>query len=134
MDPLMYEGLTPQQRLDLGRTVETPGFAVIKLLLDDACDQSLRAIIKVNPEDPDYHTKVEARQITSRIMNDVCATLIKSVVMHSEVAKVEANLARAQKELQAEMAEGGEAPMPLGEKFGSFVMKPRKGKQKSNPE
>jgi hypothetical protein len=135
MDPLMYEGLTPQQRLDLGRTSETPGFAVIKLLLDDACDKSLKAVIKVSPEDPEYDQKVKARQLVSRVTNDVCATLIKSIIMHSEVAKVQANLMRAQKELQAELAEGGDAPKPLGEKFGSFVIKPRKNaKQKSNPE
>lgn len=132
MDPLMYEGLSSQQRADLARLIEAPGWAVVKLLLDDACSKTLQAIIKVNPEDVQYDEKVKARQLVSRVTNDVCATLLKSVVMHSERAVIEKRIEEARK--NAEDPEGvQEEAQPIGEKFGSFKIKPRKvAKPQSN--
>lgn len=125
MDPLMYGGLNPQKRLYLKAIVEHPGFAVVRELLEDACQQATRNVIKLNPEESGYETLLKARQMTARITNELAGMLIKSIIMHSETAKMEQT---AQTEAVVE-----EKPTPVGSKYGSFVINPRKsGDQQSN--
>ncbi len=118
MEPLKYGGLNPQKRLYLKAIVEHPGFAVQKELLEDAARQATLAVIRLSPEDENYEALLKSRQMTARITNDVIATLIKSIIMHAETSKIE----QAQKTEESDV----EAPKPLGEKFGSFVINQRK--------
>jgi len=120
MEPLKYDGLGLQEKLDLGRMAEHPGFAVQKKLFDDACQQAVRAVIKLNPEEKDFENILKTRQLVARITNDVCATLLKSIVMHSESGKVEV----AVKELETSLESEPERVL-LGERFGSVSFKPK---------
>jgi hypothetical protein len=129
MEPLLYDKteLTHQERFDLAVVLETPGFAVIKKLFEAACQQKLGAIIKLNPEDVNYDSLVKSRSLVSRTTNEVCAAMIKSIVMHAQTARIDEEVEKARKALEAgETAEGEDVAKPLGKKFGSFVMKPRK--------
>src|ERR1700677_1547602 len=127
MEPLLYDKteLTHQERFDLAVVLDTPGFAVIKKLFEAACQQKLAAIIKLNPEEPNYDSLVKSRSLVSRTNNEVCAALIKSIAMHAQVARIDEEVEKARKALEAgETTEGEEVARPLGKKFGSFVMKP----------
>lgn len=118
MEPLKYEGLGLQEKLDLGRMAEHPGFAVQKKLFDDACQQAVRAVIKLNPEDPNFESILKMRQLVARVTNDVCATLLKSIAMHSESAKVEVSIKELENSLESE-----DERVLLGERFGSVSFK-----------
>jgi len=118
MEPLKYEGLGLQEKLDLGRMAEHPGFAVQKKLFDDACQQAVRAVIKLNPEEKDFESTLKMRQLVARITNDVCATLLKSIAMHSESGRVEVMVKEVEGEVETER-------VPLGERFGSVSFKPK---------
>lgn len=122
MQPLKYTSLTLQEKNALKDMMQHPGFAVQKKLFDDACRQANEALIKLNPEDADYDRLAKTRHMTARLTNEVCATLIKSIIMHSESAKIENAIEQQNKEnKEPESA----APQLVGTKFGSFSMKPR---------
>ena len=119
MDPFCYETLTQEQRLYLSSFAKHPGFIVLKKMMEDACSQATTAVIKLNPDDKDFDVKLKNRQMTARIVNEICATLIKSIVMHSDAAAVQ----EEQEEFDKKMKEAGVAiPEELG--LGSVRIKP----------
>lgn len=122
MDPLNYEGLNTQEKLYLGSLSKHPGYVVLRKLMDDACRQATELVIKLNPEDPQYDAKLKARQIVARTTNDVCATLIKSIVMHTEAGVVEEQISKSEEALE-------EVHASLGAQFGSVTIKSREGRQ-----
>ena len=119
MEPLCYDKLTFDERIYLGSLSKHPGFIILKKLFEDACNQAVQSVIKLSPEDPEYDRKLRARQLVARTTNDVCATLLKSIMMHSEAGELEESTKIAQEELKTETKEFGEA-------FGSFQRKSRK--------
>lgn len=118
MEPLSYEGLSFEDKMYLGGLEKHPGFPVLKKLMEDACLQATAKAISTDPEDPAYDTKLKARQLIARVTNDVCATLLKSIVMHSEAGKIEDQIRRIQ--AVAEEVNGVEEPSPV---FGSMRVK-----------
>ena len=119
MDPFCYDELSQDERLYLSSFAKHPGFLVLKKMMENASRQATEAVIKLNPDDKDFDTKLKNRQMTARIVNDLCATLIKSIVMHSNAAAIQ----EEQEEFDKKMKEAGVAiPEELG--LGSVRIKP----------
>jgi hypothetical protein len=100
MEMLCYENLTLEQKMYLGGLEKHPGFSVFKMLMEDICMKATAKAISTDPEDPAYDTKLKSRQLTARITNDVCATLIKSIVMHSKAGEIETEAKKLQEVLE----------------------------------
>ena len=100
MEPLCYDELTFEERMHLGSLEKHPGFIVFKKLCESACMQATARAISTDPEDPAYDTKLKSRQLVARVTNDFSATLIKSIMMHSEAGRVEQEAKRVQQVLE----------------------------------
>lgn len=124
MEPFGYNELSLEEKIYIGSLSKHPGFVVLKKLMDSACDQATKLVIKLDPEDPAYDTKLKARQLVARVTNDVCATMLKSIVMHTNAGAVEEQAEELKKALEAS---GAEAP-ELGLGMGSIRIKSREGK------
>jgi hypothetical protein len=119
MDPLNYEGLSLEDKMALGNMQLHPGFIVMKKLFEDACDQATASAIKLNPEDPQYETILKIRHLTARVTNEVCATLIKSIVMHSQAGQIEEQAKKIEEALKKATGDTVE----LESKYGSMKIK-----------
>ena len=82
--PLLIDGLTLPEKIMLGQTSLTPGFAVLIKLMDAACTDSRMLINDANPEDPDYEQILKARQQYSRAINRFASLVLKSVKYHTQ--------------------------------------------------
>jgi hypothetical protein len=82
--PLLMDGLTLPQKVMLGQTSLTPGFAVLISLMQAACEESRVATNDANPEDENYNQIVVARQQYSRNINKFCALVLRSVEYHTQ--------------------------------------------------
>ena len=107
MNPLAYDELSFDEKIFLGSLSKHPGFIVLKRLMESACKQATENLVKLNPEDERYNEKLKARQMAARITNDVCASLLKSIIMHSESAQIEEASKKAQEEIEKEVEEFG---------------------------
>jgi len=105
MDPLCYESLSFDEKMSLGGLATHPGYVVLKKLMADACLQPTIALVKIKPDDVDYDRKIKANQLAAHITNDVCATLIKSIIMHTASGRLEGSEQRAQEELDKAVSE-----------------------------
>ena len=118
MEPLGYSELTTAEKMYLGDLMRHPGYAVLKKLMEAASTQATENVTKLDPEDAAYDAKLKSRHLVSRVTNDVCATLIKSVVMHSEAGIVENQLQKLKEEV---------GDVEVNGRLGSMAVKPRKG-------
>ena len=122
MDPLTYSGITTEQKMYLGALTKHPGWVVYRKLIDDCCEQYNRRVIKLNREEPEYLRKLEAFQNEAHVANEFAATLIKSVIMHSQAGELEDQLNKLQEKVD-------EANPEFGTQFGSIRRNTREGKQ-----
>lgn len=118
MDPLCYDSLSFEDKTYLRALSKHPGYVILRKLMEDACRQATEAVIKLNPESENYSNVLKSRQIVARTTNDFCATLVKSIVMHTEAAETEEKVNKEQEDLE-------EAGVSLDAKFGSVTIKPR---------
>jgi hypothetical protein len=88
--------------------------------MEEACKQSVDRIVMVDPEDPEYDAKLRTRQMVARVVNDFCATLIKSIWMHTESGKLEEQQQKVLEALQEEVVVDGGSTV-----LGSARIKPR---------
>jgi hypothetical protein len=84
MKPLLIDGLTLPEKVMLGQTSLTPGFAIMVKLMEAACDESRVAINDVNPEDENYDHVLRARQQYSRAINKFSTLVLRSVEYHTQ--------------------------------------------------
>jgi hypothetical protein len=82
--PILIDGLTLPEKVMLGQTSLTPGFAILVRLMDACCEDSRIATNDVNPEDENYNQIVIARQQYSRNINKFCALVLRSVEYHTQ--------------------------------------------------
>lgn len=75
---LLGEGLTQTERLYLGSLAHHDGFPVLKKLFDQACKLATEDVLKVDPEDKEYASKVQARAMRARIINEFVGSIRKS--------------------------------------------------------
>ena len=121
MEPLSYNDLSPQEKIYLGELEQHPGFNVFKKLVDDAFRRTMVRIINLKRDEPNYHERLEAMQIESRITKEVCEGLVQSISMHSRAGVLEKEIDRAKAE------EDAETVSKFGTNHGSIrVRKPRK--------
>jgi hypothetical protein len=88
---LCRECLSLEERVYLANLSQHPGFAVLKKLMDEACQQATRKAIALDPEDPQYEHKLKARHLEARTMNDFAASVILSIKAHVESMEAEEN-------------------------------------------
>src|SRR4029077_6840479 len=115
MDPFKYD-LAPDKQQKLAVLFEHTDFKIIHELLEDACQQTVKALVKVDPEKPDYDAILKARQLVASVTNDVCATLWKSIQMHARAAYVAKNVKEQEQQQEAQK------PDP---QFGKVVVRKR---------
>lgn len=126
MDPLVYEGMTKEDRMYLGYLAKQPGFPVLKKLMEAACKQAMTKIIKLKPEDPRRKELLEIYHLEAHVVNDVCSTLLKSIAKHVEAGENEEQAEQLQEQLRA----AGIEVAPVSERqFGSAVIKSHLGQQ-----
>ncbi len=82
--PILMNELTLPQKVMLGQTSLTPGFQVIVMMIEAACQDATRDAIKVDPEDPAYDQILKARQQYARTANKFSTLLLKSIEYHTE--------------------------------------------------
>jgi hypothetical protein len=121
MNPLSYENMSLEDKQYLGGLSQHPGYPILQRLMEDACRQATEAVIRLDPTDNEYDRKLKSLQMTARIMNDFCATLIKSIVMHTQAAKIEEAINNSDQAIE----EVVELETPIS--FGSTRRKSRKG-------
>lgn len=124
MDPLCYDSLSLEERIYIGSLSKHPGFIVLEKLMHDACNQMNSKVIKLKPEDADYDRKLKAFQLEAHVANDFCATLLKSIKMHTQAGELEEQYNKNQ-ELAEQLSQVPEEVSPPG--FGTVKIKPRKG-------
>lgn len=100
MDAFLYKDLTLEEKLYLGSMTRHPGFTVFKKMVDDAFRQMMAKIVELRPDDPDYEKKLKAYQIEAYVTKEVCATLIKSIAMHTEAGALEEKVNKAREEYE----------------------------------
>jgi hypothetical protein len=122
MNPFLYEEMSFQDKMFLGDLVKHPGFGVFRRMIDDACNQFNTRLIRLNREDPSFKDKLDAYQLEAHVANEICATLIKSIVMHTRAGELEEQV---QKERDGLVPEEPQASV-VGSRYGSIVTKSRK--------
>ena len=86
---LCRDCLTLEERVYLANLSTHPGFAVMIKLMEDACSQATKKTIALDPEDPNYDSKLKVRHLEARIMNDFAASVIASCRTHVEALEAE---------------------------------------------
>jgi len=82
--PLLIDGLTLPEKVMLGQTSLTPGYAILIKLMEAACHDSRIAINDVNPEDSEYEHVLKAKQQYSRAINKFSTLVLRSVEYHTQ--------------------------------------------------
>ena len=80
------ETLTQSERLFLISLTHHDGWPVLVKMMNEACTIATQDVVKLDPEDDKYATKLAARQQRARDMNEFCGAILKSVKGNMEVA------------------------------------------------
>jgi len=80
------ETLTQTERLFLTSLTHHDGWPVLVKLMNEACLLATQDVVKLDPEDDKYASKLAARQMRARDMNEFCGAILKSVKGNMEVA------------------------------------------------
>ncbi len=84
--PLLSDYLTEAQRLALLGLKQHPGFAVLELMLMDACRRTNDSVMKLDPEEEAYERKLKARQAKARERNEFSLLLLRSIDWQTQPA------------------------------------------------
>jgi len=82
--PLLREELTTQERILLTQLTHMPGFKVLVKLLQAACARFNDNVIKLDPEAPDYDTKISKRQLKAWVASKFSADVFKAIDWHTD--------------------------------------------------
>ena len=80
------ESLTQSERLYLEGLTHHDGFPVLTKLMNEACRIASDDVMKLDPEDDKYASKLAARQQRARNMSEFCGAILKSIQGHIVVA------------------------------------------------
>ena len=85
--PLLCDDLQLVEKVTLGSLVSQPGYAVLVKMLDAACSQATKDVIKLDPTEKGYTQKLIALQGRARHMNEFSSLVLKSITWHVEDGK-----------------------------------------------
>lgn len=80
--PILIDGLTLPQKVKLAQTRHSPGWEIVEMLMESACEDSRIAVNDVDPEDEEYERILKARQQWSRDINKFSVLLLRSIEYH----------------------------------------------------
>jgi hypothetical protein len=83
---IMFENLTPSERMQLAALAQQEEFQALKKLFDLACKAAGDDVMKVDPEDDKYERKVAARQMRARNINEFCECIRKNFLANVMIA------------------------------------------------
>ncbi len=129
MEPL-GQNLTTEQKIYLGNLTNHPGYVVLRQLFEEVCNQANARVIKLKPDNPEYDRLLKVYQLQAHDVNDVCATLIKSITMHTIAGQVEDK----SNKIKEAAAKVGSVVPELNPGLGSLKIKSPKSDESSNQE
>jgi hypothetical protein len=88
-EPLLSTSLTETQRLNLSAMKQHPGYAVLELMLTEACRRATEDVIKLNPIEEGYERKLKALQSRARDRNEFSLLVLASVDWQSQFSEIE---------------------------------------------
>jgi hypothetical protein len=88
-EPLLSDQLTETQRLNLSAMRQHPGFAVLELMLTEACKRATEEVIKLDPIEEGYERKLKSLQSRARERNEFSLLLLASVDWQHRYSELE---------------------------------------------
>jgi len=85
--PVLENGLTEIERLNLTQTVQSPGWDVVIKIINAVCQRANDEVIAVDQDDENFDTKVSSRTRAARSASDTAALSFKSIDYHTQVSK-----------------------------------------------
>lgn len=90
MSTMLGREMNPVERAQLLNMTLHPGYKILRLMMDQACDLATAAVIKLNPSSTDnYKEKLVDLQLIARATNDFCSSLVKSIEAHERIGGLE---------------------------------------------
>ncbi len=138
--PLLGTGedeLNPIEAAQLTQVTGMPGYRVIVKILNAAADRATKDTLRIDPETPDYTTKIAARTARARYWVEFADLVLGSIAYHAQTTKEAAieNLRLQQEEDVKENIFGihpavaGETNDAITKTFGIHAAKPVRKKQ-----
>lgn len=87
--PVLENGLTEVERLNLAQTVQSPGWDVVIKIINAVCQRANDEVIAVDQDDDQFDTKVASRTRAARATSDGALLSFKSIDYHAKVSKEE---------------------------------------------
>ena len=85
--PVLENGLTEVERLNLAQTVQSPGWDVVIKIINAVCQRANDEVIAVDQDDQQFDAKVSSRTRAARSASDTAVLAFKSIDYHSRVSK-----------------------------------------------
>lgn len=82
--PLLYDELTMQEKVMLASIVAHPGWVVVVKLMDAACTDATKQVIKLNPTTPGYDKSLKTLHQMAQAINRFSAQLLTSIDFHTQ--------------------------------------------------
>lgn len=97
--PLLSDSLSETQRLSLSSLKQHPGFAVLELMMMEACKRATEEVIKLDPSEEGYERKLKALQSRARDRNEFSLLILMSVDWQSAMAAALAQVTKEEPEV-----------------------------------
>ena len=81
------ESLTQTERLYLNGLTQHDGYKVLVKLMDEACRIATQDVMKLDPEEDKYESKLKARSQRARNIAEFSVAILKSIKGNIEVSK-----------------------------------------------
>ncbi len=119
-EPLLYDGLTPQQRQMLAALSKHPGWEVLVMVFHKSCDMVNARLVSINPMSEGYEKKLAFAHLQSRTVNEFCSAVKKSVEFHSQLESIqrkvtEESIRRELQDAESQLRAGNPIPTYLVE-------------------
>ena len=120
--PLLAD-LSPQKQEILATLAHHPGFEILVQLFDASCVMINQRLVKLDPADEHYESKLKEFHLQSRAINEFCSAVLKAIDYHSEVILNRQDEDSEEQKLLVEAA--ARILRPMGNPFGPNTI--RKG-------
>src|SRR5208282_1587638 len=87
MATVLGDKLSQEKRLLLGQMSVTAAWIVLKDMMEEACLEATKAVMKVDPMADKYPELLQRAQMEARAMNDFSVSIIKSVERQVKVGQ-----------------------------------------------
>lgn len=87
MATILGDNLTQEKRLLLGQLSVTAAWVVLREMMEEACLEATKAVMKVDPMADKYPELLQRAQMEARALNEFSVSVIKSVERQTKIGQ-----------------------------------------------